>query len=77
MRILVDQTTRMGDVLQTSPLIRAIKEKHPDAHITLLVRKMGKIIAERHPDVDDVLIYDEDAMFLHLRAQDSDRLLQA
>ena len=76
MRILVEQTTRMGDVLQTSPLIRAIKEKHPEAHITLLVRRMGKVIAERHPDVDDVLIYDEDTLFLHMRSEDSDRLLE-
>ncbi len=77
MRILVEQTTRMGDVLQTSPLIHAIKEQHPDAHITLLVRRMGKIIAQRHPDVDDILIYDEDSLFLDLRSEDSDRLLQA
>ncbi|MCC6144039.1 MAG: glycosyltransferase family 9 protein [Candidatus Hydrogenedentes bacterium] len=77
MRILVVQATRMGDVLQTSPLLRMIRRKHPDAHLAVLVRKMGVTIAERHPDVDEVIVYDEDVMFLHLRSQDSLRLMKA
>jgi len=77
MRILVMQTTRMGDVLQTSPLVRGLKQMHPGAHVTMMVRRMGRTMAERNPDVDDVFVYDEDSMFLDLRAQDSDRLLRA
>lgn len=77
MRILIFQTTRMGDVLQTTPLIRQIRLQHPDAHISLLVRGMGKAIAERCPDVDEVLVHEEDTLFQHLRAQDSDRMLKA
>lgn len=77
MRILVSQTTRMGDVIQTTPLLRGLKQKYPGAHITFMVRNMGKPIAESNPDVDDVIVYDEDDMFLSLRAQDSDRLLRA
>ena len=77
MRILVLQTTRMGDVLQTSPLIRALRYKYPDAHIAVMVRRMGKTIAERNPDINEVLIYDEDSIFLDLRSQDSDKLLRA
>ncbi|MCX5769873.1 MAG: glycosyltransferase family 9 protein [Candidatus Hydrogenedentes bacterium] len=77
MRILVLQTTRMGDVLQTSPLIRALRYKYPGAHIAVMVRRMGKTIAERNPDINQVLIYDEDSIFLDLRSQDSDRLYRA
>lgn len=77
MNILVVQTTRMGDMLQTSPLIRMIRNQYPEARITAMVRGMGKIIAERHPDVDDVIVYNEDAMFLDMRARDSRRLLRA
>ena len=77
MRILVSQTTRMGDVLQTSPLIRAIRHVHPDAHIAILVRRMGRTVAERNPDINQIYVYDEDTMFLHMRAQDSNRLLKA
>ncbi|GMU93001.1 MAG: hypothetical protein AMXMBFR4_20590 [Candidatus Hydrogenedentota bacterium] len=77
MRILVAQMTRMGDVLQTSPLIRSLKQRFPDAHITAMVRRMGKPIAECNPDIDEIWVYEEDDIFLDLRADDSDRLLQA
>jgi ADP-heptose:LPS heptosyltransferase len=77
MRILIVQTTRMGDMLQTAPLIRMVRRKYPQGHITALVRGMGKIIGERHPDLDDIIVYNEDDMFLDMRSRDSDRLLRA
>lgn len=77
LRILILQTTRMGDVLQTTPLIRQVRQQHPHAHISVMVRGMGKAIVEHCPDVDAVLVHEEDTLFQHLRAQDSDRLLQA
>ena len=77
MRILVLQTTRMGDTLQTSPMIRGLRQKHPGAHIAVMVRPMAKTIAARNPDINEVIVYEEDGMFLDLRAQDSDRLLRA
>lgn len=77
MRILINQTTRMGDVLQTSPLVRLLRQKHPDAHLAMMVRGMGKIIAERHPDLDEVIVYNEDALYLDLKSRDSARLLKA
>ncbi len=77
MRILVVQITRMGDVIQTSPLVHALRLHHPEAHIAMMVRKMGKLVAERHPDVDEVIVYNEDNMFIDLRSRDSDRLLKA
>lgn len=77
MRILVAQMTRMGDVLQTTPLIRALRRQHPDAHIAALVRRMGRPILERNPDVNEIIVYDEEPMFRDMRAQDSDKLLAA
>lgn len=77
MRILIVQTTRMGDVLQTSPLIRMVREKHPEAHITLMVRRMGKAIADRNRDIDGVIVYDEDELYRRLIADDSNKLLEA
>lgn len=76
-RILVAQMTRMGDVLQTSPLVRALKQRYPDSHITAMVRRMGKDIAERNPDIDAVLVYEEDETYLDLKSEDADRLLKA
>lgn len=77
MRILIVQMTRMGDVIQTTPLIRALKQNRPDSHITVVVRGMGKAIAHRNPDIDDIVIYDEEQMFRQLRAEDTDKLLRA
>ncbi len=77
LRILILQTTRMGDVLQTSPLVRRVRLEHPDAHIAILVRKMGKVVAQHHPDINEVIIYDEDDLYLHMKSKDSDRLLRA
>ena len=77
MRILVVQTTRMGDVVQTTPLLRAIRIRFPDARIDVLVRRMGKSIAARNPDVNGIIVYDEDEIFLDMRSGDSDRLLNA
>jgi len=77
MRILVLQLARMGDVVQTSPLVHALRLAHPDAHIAMMVRAMGRAAAERQPELDEVLEYDEDRMFLDIRSRDSDRLLRA
>lgn len=77
MRLLVSQTTRMGDMLQTSPLIRALRRRYPEATIAVMVRPLGKPMAECNPDVDEIFLYDEDAMFGNLRAKDSGRLLKA
>lgn len=77
MRILILQTTRMGDVLQTTPLIHMVRMKYPDAHIALMVRRMGKSIADRNPDISETIVYDEDELYQHLRSDDSIRLLEA
>lgn len=77
MRILVAQMTRMGDMLQNSTLTRALRQRYPDAHITAMVRPMARAIAERNPDINDIILYEEDATFCDLRSGDSERLLRA
>jgi len=76
-RILIIQTTRMGDVLQTTPLIRMVREKHPEAHITLMIRRMGVPIAERNQDINEIVVYDEDELYTRMHADDSNQLLEA
>ncbi len=76
-RILVVQTTRMGDMLQTSPLIRLLRRAHPKSHITVMIRKMSRSVAECIPGIDEIFIYDEDEIFKNLRSSDSERLLRA
>ncbi|HEY3381264.1 MAG TPA: glycosyltransferase family 9 protein [Vicinamibacterales bacterium] len=36
-RVLVLQLCRMGDILQTTPMLRGIRREHPDWHVTLVL----------------------------------------
>lgn len=77
MKILVVQTTRLGDMIQTSPMISQLRAQYPQAHIAVLSRGLAKTVAERLPEVDEIILYDDNVMFADMRAQDSNRLLRA
>jgi ADP-heptose:LPS heptosyltransferase len=48
--------TRMGDMIQTTPLIRGLREKHPTAKITLLVTSDFASAVPLIPDVDEAIV---------------------
>ncbi len=48
----------LGDVLMTTPAIRALKQAVPGRRITLLTSKAGASAASLVPEIDDVLVYD-------------------
>jgi ADP-heptose:LPS heptosyltransferase len=56
-RILVIRADNMGDVLMSSPAIRAIRECLP-AKITLLTSKSGAEVANLLPEVDEVVAFE-------------------
>ena len=47
----------MGDLIQTTPLIRGLKEKHPNARITLMVSSDFEDAVSLIPGVDDSIIF--------------------
>lgn len=55
--ILVIRPDNMGDLLMSSPAIRALKESF-DARITVLTSSMAAGIAQMIPEIDEVLVYD-------------------
>jgi ADP-heptose:LPS heptosyltransferase len=55
--ILCIRLDNMGDVLMSSPAMRALKESF-GAKITLLTSSMGKTIASYVPGIDEVIVYD-------------------
>ncbi|HEY3597037.1 MAG TPA: glycosyltransferase family 9 protein [Paraburkholderia sp.] len=57
-RILCVRTDNLGDVLMTTPAIRALRRAVPDRHLTLLTSSAGCALAPFLPDVDDVIRYD-------------------
>lgn len=53
--ILVMRLDNIGDVIMTSPALRAIKENIPDCHLTLMASPSGEKAAALLPWVDEVL----------------------
>ena len=54
--ILILSMTRMGDMIQTTPLIRGLKEKYPESKITLLVTSDFASAVPLIPNVDDSIV---------------------
>lgn len=58
-RILIIQTAFIGDVILATPVIEALRKKHPDAEITILVRRGNESLLINHPDLNEVLVWDK------------------
>lgn len=56
--VLCIRLDTIGDVLMTTPAIRALKESHPSRRITLLTSSAGVAIASLVPELDEVIVYD-------------------
>ncbi len=54
--ILVVRTDRMGDVVLTTPVFKALRKSNPRARITVLVTPATKDLVEGNPYVDEVLV---------------------
>ena len=54
--ILIISLTRMGDLIQTTPLIMGLREKHPNARITLMVSSDFEGVVPLIPDIDSSII---------------------
>ena len=60
-RILIVRTDRIGDVLLSTPVIKALRENYPRAHIAMMVSPYAKDIVDGNPYLDEVIIYDKDS----------------
>ena len=66
--ILVIQLSQLGDILLTTPCLKAIRLEKPDAKITFLSQSMGKMIIDDSPYVDEHLHFAKDiSVFKSLR----------
>lgn len=59
MKILVIQTAFIGDVILATSLIESIHTKYPNAKIDFLLRKGNENLLQKHPFLNDVLIWDK------------------
>ena len=62
LRVLVVNPYGIGDVLFSTPLLSALREKHPDAYIGYLVGSRTQAILETNPFINEIFVYDKDKM---------------
>jgi len=59
-RILIVRTDRIGDVLLSTPVIKAFRDNYPFAYIAMIVSPYGKTVVEDNPYLDEVIVYDKE-----------------
>ncbi len=57
-RILCVRLDTLGDVVMTTPAMRALKTAAPGRRLTLLTSPAGAAVASMLPEVDDVVVYE-------------------
>lgn len=59
-KILVVSVNWLGDVVFSTPVFRALKAAYPQARVSVLAVPRVRDVLELCPDVDEVIVYDED-----------------
>lgn len=55
--ILIVRLSAIGDIVFASPLIHALRQRYPQARICWLVQPECKSLLERHPELDEVVVW--------------------
>ncbi len=56
MRVLLVRLRLIGDVVFTTPMIRALRRSLPTAHLAYLIEPAAAPVVARHPDLDEVIV---------------------
>lgn len=59
-RILLIQLRQLGDILLTTPCIKAVRQNYPRAKLSFLSHAMGRLILDGNPYLDELLLYRDD-----------------
>ncbi|HLX13457.1 MAG TPA: glycosyltransferase family 9 protein [Bacteroidota bacterium] len=59
-RIVISRLKYIGDIVLTTPILRAVREKYPDAHITYLGDAKGIALLENNSCLDEIIPFDFD-----------------
>ncbi|MBN1552488.1 glycosyltransferase family 9 protein [bacterium] len=62
-RILLVKTHAIGDVLMTTPALRAVRIRFPDAEISYLVGSWSAEILRNNPNIDSLLVAPDEIFF--------------
>lgn len=59
-RILIIRFSSIGDIILTSPVIRAVRERYPDAHIGFATKKQFAPLLQANPYINSIHTLDQD-----------------
>lgn len=62
MKILVIRLSSIGDIILTTPVLKAFKEKYPETSIDFLVLDKFKDSIEGVPYIDNVILFNKERM---------------
>ncbi|MFQ5682099.1 MAG: lipopolysaccharide heptosyltransferase II [Candidatus Binatia bacterium] len=58
-KILVVQTSFLGDTVLSTPLFAAIRDRFPESHLTVLSTPQGKSLLVENPNIDEIITDDK------------------
>lgn len=59
--VLLVRLSARGDIVFSSPMVRAFRLRYPEARLTWLAESHTKNLIEHHPELDEVLVWDRGA----------------
>ncbi len=54
-RVVIALIEHFGDIVACEPIVRHVRERHPDARITFVVNRKYRSLVDHHPAVDEVV----------------------
>ncbi|MEM9390913.1 MAG: lipopolysaccharide heptosyltransferase II [Bacteroidota bacterium] len=69
-RILIIRLSSIGDIILTTPLIRAVRKKYPKAQLDFLIKTQFKSLVEYNPHISRVITFDKTTDSLGALKQD-------
>ena len=61
-KILIVRTDRMGDVVLTAPVFKALRKFYPSAHIAVLVQPSAVDLVQGNPYINEVIVDDHEGL---------------
>lgn len=62
-KVAVIQLAKLGDMVCTTPMFRAVKEKYPDAKLSVIGNVINKELLTNNHDVDEYLVWSNESIF--------------
>jgi len=73
-RVLIVKPSALGDVINSLPVLGAVRHRFPRAHVAWLINRSYEPLLSGHPDLDETIAFDRRAGLLRAGAELARRL---